>query len=271
MFPLQTDSLPDNPGALRDALEQSLSRVLRPAAGEMVTVEDKNYPELNAIRVSLDDATAGDRPPPRLRSSDTATEPALRVRHFEITGRPVRVQNAAIDLSCQASEVEIAQGRDAEGKVVLFLRNAVQGHVDLAISIADLEALVRTAATAAARKQGVMLEDVQLSLSSHTDRVLDVQVQVRARKLFLTAAVHVHGTLEIDEQLNARLSGLDCAGEGTLGTLACGFLTPHLQKFDGRDFSLMALPLGEVKLRDLRITVGTDLRVTADFGRAPVV
>ena len=73
--------------------------------------------------------------------------------------------------------------------------------------------------------------------------------------------------MAIDEQLNARLSGLECAGEGTLGTLACGFIAPHLARFNGREFSLMALPLGEVKLRDVRIAAGRELRVTAQFGR----
>jgi hypothetical protein len=45
-------------------------------------------------------------------------------------------------------------------------------------------------------------------------------------------------------------------------------LLPHLARFNGRDFSLMALPLGEVKLRDLRIAAGHELRVTAEFGHA---
>ncbi len=268
MFPLQTESLPANPHALREALEQSLSRVLRPATGEMVKVEDRDYPELNAIHVTLDNAIAGDRPPPRVAPPSGTIEPALRVEHFQISGKPVRVQGAAIDLTCRAREVEIGQGRDAEGKIVLLLRNAVDGHVEVSIPMADLEQLVRKAATEAAKKQGVILEDVQVRLSSRTDRALDVEVQVRARKLFLTAAVQMKGSLEIDEQLNAHLAGLDCAGEGTLGTMACGFLGPHLQRLEGRDFSLLALPLGEVKLRDVRIKVGTELRVTADFGQA---
>ena len=93
-------------------------------------------------------------------------------------------------------------------------------------------------------------------------------VQVHARKLFLSATVRISGSMAIDEQLNARLSGLECAGEGTLGTLACGFIAPHLQRFNGRELSLMALPLGEVKLRDVQIAADRELRITAKFGRA---
>lgn len=270
MFPLQTKSLPPDAPALREQLEQSLRQILQPPNGKMVTVEDRSYPDLNAIRISLDHAVAGDRPPPRPTAANGPAEPALRVEHLEISGRPVRVQSAAIDLNCRARAVEIRQGRDADGNVVLLLHNAAEGEVDLSIPLADLEALVREGATAAAKKQGVILEDVQVRLQSRTDRALDVQVEVRARKLFLTAAVHVNGSLDIDDQLNARLSGLDCAGEGTLGTLACGFLGPYLQRFEGRNFSLMALPIGEVKLRDVRLAVGDKLRVTAAFGQTAV-
>ena len=58
--------------------------------------------------------------------------------------------------------------------------------------------------------------------------------RVRAKKLFLSATVQIRGSVAIDEQLNAQLFGLECAGEGTLGTLACGFIAPHLQRFNGR-------------------------------------
>ncbi len=268
MFPLQTDSLPTNAADLRDEIEKSLRSILQPAADQFVTVDDLAYPELEAIRVTLDGASAGDRLPQRLTSPAGSSEPALEVEHFAVTGKPVRVQGAAVNLDCRARQVSLGQGRDAEGKVVLLLRDAAEGEVEVSLAVADLEALVRRGATAAAQKQGVILEDVQLQLKSRTDRALDVEVQVRARKLFLTAAVRMAGSLEIDDQLNARLSDLSCMGEGTLGTMACGFLGPHLQRFDGREISLMALPLGEVKLRDVRIALGEDLRVTAQFGHA---
>jgi hypothetical protein len=232
----------------------------------MVAVEDRNYPELAAIRFSLDEATAGDRPPPRLASPAGPIELALRAEHFELTGHPVRVQGAAVDLSCVASDVQIGQAHDEEGNLLLLLQKAAKGTVEVSISIADLQALVRTGATTAARKQGVILEDVQLRLRAQTERSLDLEVRVRARKLFLAAEVRITGRAEIDENLNARLSGLDCAGEGTLGTLACGFLGPHLQRFNNREFSPLALPLGEVRLRDVRITVDDVLRVSAQFG-----
>jgi hypothetical protein len=48
--------------------------------------------------------------------------------------------------------------------------------------------------------------------------------------------------------------------------MACGVLKPHLQRLDGRTFSLMSFGLGQVRLRDVRIGVDEKLSVTAEFG-----
>lgn len=234
----------------------------------MVTVEEAGYPNLAAIRVSLDGASAGERPPPPPLPPLGPIEAGLRVENFEISGRPILVQGAKIDLHCQAREVQLGQGRDRDGRLLLVLQDATDGNVEVVVALTDLEALLLAGAKAEAAKQGVMVESVQIDLQSRSERALDVVVHVRAKKLFLSAALRIGGSVAIDEQLNARLSGLACEGEGTLGTLACGFVAPHLQRFNGREISLLALPLGEVKLRDVKIAAGRELRVSAQFGRA---
>ena len=266
MFPLQGKVFPATAQDLRDALEESLRQVVRPA-GEMVTVEERQYPRLASIRVSLDNADARDRPPPRPAPSVGKAEPGLEVENFAISGRPILLQGAKVELSCTAREVRIGQGRDKEGNVLLLLQDAAEGNVEVAVACADLEALVLAGAKVEAAKQGVTVENVRIDLRSRSERALNAVVHVRAKKLFLSAAVRISGSVVIDEQLNARISDLKCAGDGTLATLACGFITPHLARLNGRDFSLLALPLGEVKLREVRITAGRELRVTAQFGR----
>lgn len=265
MFPLAVSSLPANAESLRHAIEESLSRLLQPA-GPMVTVEDRNFPDLAALRVSLDQAKVGDRPPmPGAPVGEV--EPAFHVEHFEISGAPIQFQGTPFSLLCQARNVALGQGRDREGNLLLLLQTAEEGSIEIATAIADLENLVRARAKAAAAEQGVTVEDVRIDLRSRGDHALDAVVQVRAKKLFLSATVRISGSVEIDEQLQARLSALQCTGEGTLGSLACNFLTPHLQRFDGRMFSFLTLPLGEIGLRDVRVLAGSDLRVSAQFGQ----
>ena len=266
MFPLSSKNFPPDAEALRVALEESLRRVVTPAA-PMVMIEGNGYPDLAAIRISLDGAEAGERPPPRPAPPVGPVAPGLRVSHFEISGRPILVQRAKVDLSCAARDVCLGQGRDGDGDILLLLQDAADGRVEVGVALADLEALVLAGAKAEAAKQGVTVEDVRIELKARSERGLDVVVHVRAKKLFLAATLQIRGSVAIDEQLNARLFELKCVGEGTLGTLACGFIAPHLQRFDGREFSLLALPLGEVKLRDVRIAAGRELRVTAEFGR----
>lgn len=265
MFPLQTKSLPENSAKLREALEESLTGLVNSSGRPMVTVEDKNYPVLEAIRISLDGAATGDRLPARPTPAGPV-EPALQTANLEIIGRPIRVQKAAVDFEFRAREVKIGQARDISGNLILLLQDAAHGTVQVAISVPDLEALIRAGASVAVRQQGVILEDVRVELQALSERSLSAKVCVRARKLFLNAAVEVRGRLEIDDQMTAHLSGLDCSGEGTLGTLACGFLGPHLQRFEGRTFSLLALPLGEVQLHDIRLSIDDQLRVQAEFG-----
>lgn len=266
MFPLACTRLPADPASLRAAIEEGLRQTIS-AAHEMVTIENKNYPELTALRVSLDGATMGDRPP-QLGVPAGEVSPAFGVDTLEISGTQIRVQGAAVDLQCRAREVTIGQARDGAGNLVLMLQKAAEGLIEVGLPVAELENLVRAGAQTAAAAQGVTIENVRIALQTRGDRALDVTVQVRAKKLFLSANVRLSGSVAIDEQLTAHLSGLTCTGEGALGSLACGFLTPHLQRFDGREFSLLALPLGEVKLRDVRVAAGDELRVSAQFGSA---
>jgi hypothetical protein len=152
--------------------------------------------------------------------------------------------------------------------VLLLLHSAANGHIEISTLTSDLEALIAEVAKTEAAKHGVTIDGVQLLLRSQSSRSLAAEVRLRAKKLFLSASMKITGQLDLDEELNARVSGLDCTGDGAIASVACGVLKPHLQKIDGREFPLMSLPLGEVRLRDVRLAVGDKLSVTAEFGSA---
>jgi len=265
MFPLQRSEFPSTADDFARALSESIQRFVR-VRNDPVHIRTSNYPELEELRIVVDrgEICADPLPPPSVSGS----KPALLAERMEISGRGISLGDASLDLAMQAREVQLNHGRDREGNVVLLLQSAIEGSVDLTVSKNDLQRLILGRARVEAEKHGVSIEDLRLDLRSRGSRSLDVDVQVRARKLFLGATVTIKGRLDIDEHLMAKLSELRCRGDGTLGALACNFLSPVLGRANNYEVSLMALPIGEVRLRDLQLAIGDTLRISARFGTA---
>jgi hypothetical protein len=266
MFLLNATTLPTTAADLARSISESLRSVFS-LAEDPVEVRDLAYPHLAAIEVSLDGGKLPRRPP-ALPSLATEPGPALTVGSFKAAGRGLSVGPAAVDFALTATGVELYQAKERGGQVVLLLHKAAQGCVEASVSKSDLEALIAEVAKSTAETHGVSIDSVELSLRSQSPRSLAAEVRLRAKKLFVSASLQVTGQLDLDEALNARISGLDCVGEGVIGSVACGVLKPHLETLDGREFPLMSLPLGEVRLRDVRLAVGDKLSVTAEFGGA---
>jgi hypothetical protein len=266
MFPLNTATFPSTAADLTRLLNKSLRHAFE-IDGDPVTIRDASYPHLEELTISLDGVRLRGQPPsiPSLSSKPT---PALEVDSFNINASGLSVGPATIDFSLAARGIDLRQATDSEGNIVLVPHNAADGRVEIFVSPSDLEALIAEVARTEAGKQGVTIDNVQLLLRTKSSRSLAAEVRLRAKKLFLSASIRITGQLDLDEELNATISGLDCIGEGAIAGIACGVLKPHLQKIDGREFALMSLPLGEIRLRDVQIAVGDKLSVTAEFGSA---
>lgn len=266
MFPLKTTTFPSSADELARLLNESLRDLFRVQA-DPVAIQAASYPHLEQLHVSLDGARVLGRPP-SIPALPGETSPALEVDSLAINASPLAAGPAAIDLSLSARAVSIHQGVNSAGAVVLLLHSATDGAITIMASPSDIEAAIAEVARTEAGKHGVTIDSVQLTLRSNGSRSLAAEVSLRAKKLFLSASIQLTGQLDLDEELNARISGLDCTGDGALAGIACGMLKPHLQKMEGRVFPLMSLPLGEVHLRDVRIAVADKLSVTAAFGSA---
>ena len=265
MFPLQISEFPSTADDFARALAESIRRFVR-VANDPVHVQASNYPELEELRIVVDRGEICTDPLPSPNVS--GSKPALRAKRMEISGRGISFGGASLDLAMQARQVQLNHARDREGNVVLLLQSAIEGSVELTISKNDLQRLIFGQARIEAQKHGASIEDVRLDLRSRGSRSLDADVQVQARKFFLGATVTIKGRLDIDENLTAKLSGLRCRGNGTLGALACNFLSPILDRANNHEVSLLALPMGEVRLRDLQLVIGDTLRISAQFGTA---
>ena len=266
MFPLKTTAFPTNAADLSRRLNESL-RELFQLSNDPVTIREVAYPHLASLIVALDGAQLRGQPPPvPFPAGDTT--PALTVDSFTAGGSRISVGPAAIEFALEAQHLELHRGTDPDGKLILVLHKAANGHIEASVSASDIEALIAEVAKTEAATHGVAIDKVELSLRSNNPRSLVAEVRLRAKKLFLSTTLRITGQIDLDEGLNATISRLDCTGEGALASVACGVLKPHLEKINGREFSLMSLPLGEVRLRDVRIVTGDKLSVTAEFGAA---
>lgn len=266
MFPLNSATLPSSAEALERLLNESL-RGLFAVEVDPVRIRDASYPTLAEINVSLDGARLRPDPPrPDLISGETS--PALQVDRFSVHAAGLSIGPVTGDLSISAREVFLGQGRNSNDEIVLSLHDAAEGKIEISAPLADLEEVIARIAKGEAGKHGVTIENVQLTARATSPRSLEVEVRLRARKLFLGASIQVTGQLDLDSELNAKISGLKCKGDGAIAAIACGVLDPHLRRLDGRQFPLMSLPLGEIRLRDVRIGVSDKLSVTAEFGSA---
>jgi hypothetical protein len=264
MFPLFRNEMPSSASELEQALNGSLTRLFS-GVTDPVSVRDQTYPQLSSIDIALDGAqlrTNAPRPP-KLNAN---AKPALDVAEMNISANDICVGPATANLRLRAADVQLQQTRDASGEIVLLLQRASTGEIEVSADKAEIENGVAAVARSEAGKHGVTIDNVKLTIASRGERGVDAEVQLRARKLFFSTTVRISAKLDLDEQLNARLSGLTCNGEGAIGALACGTLQPHIEKMNGRSFSLMALPLGEVRLRDVRIAAGDRIAVSAEFG-----
>jgi hypothetical protein len=266
MFPLHTATLPSSAVDLGRLLNESLQRVFV-TESEPVVVRDNFYPHLEAINISLDGARLrADRPRPPVSSGETSL--ALEVDQLVLSASPLPLGPAPIDLAISARDVQLGQTKDSNGQILLSIESAAEGHAAISATPAGLEALVTKLAQDQGNKHGITIDDVQLKLRQESEHSLAAEVRLRARRLFLSTSLKVTGQLDLDEQLNLKISGLKCTGDGGIATLACGILKPYLEKIDGREFPLMSLPLGEIRLRDVRLAVGDKLSVIAKFGTA---
>ena len=268
MFPLYEKELPQTAGDLSHALRGSLQRAVQ-IGGDFVSIRENVYPDLAEIAIDLSGGKV------RMNASrhslpTNAGEPAITAQRFVLKAQPLSLGDAALNLAIVADGIVLHKSSDDAGNLFLQLQRAENGQIVVAIRKRDLEMLIDQMAKIQAGKQGVAIEEVEVNLTSRGSRSLGAEVRLQARKLFIRTTIRIAGVLEIDEQFVAHISDLACSGDGAIGTLACGVLTPHLQALQNRNFPLLALPLGELELREINLYVADGIEVSAEFGASPV-
>ena len=263
MIPLQRNKFPDSKVELARALEGAFRPYVE-KEGTIVTVSARVFPYVDEIEINLDGAVLAAKPPPPPRAVGES-KPACEAAVLTVTARKMRVQGAPINFQLNARDLVFHEGRDGEGDVLLLLQSLRSGNVAVSASQLDLEKAIAEMAQKEAGKHGITIEQTRVAFRARGSRSVSADVSLTARKLLFRTRIDISGQMEIDDDFKATLSNLKCRGEGAIGSIACGALDPHLRKLEGRSFSLMSLPLGDIRLRDVRIAVADTVDVTADF------
>jgi head-tail adaptor len=266
VIPLHRTQFPNSKSELAEAMDDSLRRYVH-KEGPLVTINARVFPYLDEIAINFDGARLDPKLPPFTKAVGE-TRHACEAAVVKVSGRNVSIQGAPLQLQLTASDLVFDQGRDEKGEALLLVKSIRTGHFVVSVAQSDLEKAIRELAEREGARQGISIEETRVSLRARGSRSIAADVRLRARKFLFRTNIDISGQVDIDDQFNARVSNLKCRGDGTVGSLACGVLEPHLQRLEGHKFSLMSFPLGELKLRDVRIAVADTVEITADFGSA---
>ena len=267
MFPLAGKNFPDSGEALAEAIQGALAQVLTlPKKNSAVAVQGGKFPKVKTLKIDLSGASVSAAVPPPKPKATGKREPGVEVDQLEVVGQPIKYEQNKLDLSLSARGVKFDYGRDKKGQPLLVLADAKGGHVEAKISKSDIESLARAAAELAAKQQGIKIEGLDLTLTSSGPRSLAADARVKAKKLMVSGVIHIRGKVDVDDEMNATVSDLECKGEGVVGTMVAGVVQGKLKPYEGKVFPLMTFSLGDVALRDLKIDVKNTVRVSADFG-----
>jgi hypothetical protein len=269
MLPLHGPHLPQTHEQFLQALQGGLGQLVTPSSRPLIQSAGE-FSQYQQLHIDLSGSRLLRPDSLLLPDGSGQTEPGITVDEFRLVGKPLHFEQALFELEFIARDARFVFDRGPQGSPILVPVEAT-GMFHSRIPQASLASLLVSALEEAASKQGVTLDEIEPTLSHLGGGALQLRLRVKATKrigFFPASGVFIiTGRLDIDESLVARISALDCSGEGALGKLLSPLLGGKLQAFNGQSLSLAAFPLGQIRLRDLRIsTPPRELQLQAEFG-----
>ena len=186
---------------------------------------------------------------------------------FEFLARGLSLDDARVDIDLTAQDARLLFTRDKDGKPLLVMGDAKAGRMSVESSLDDVEHLLLARAKKGAAAYGLAVDRASLRLKVENERSIRVHLKLSTRVgRVIPAGLHFRARMDIDENLNGRLSGMSCTGDDVLGPLISGLIHPFIKKYNGTTRPLMNFPKTDMRLRDVQIVSGDTIRLSADFG-----
>lgn len=268
VLPLAAAEIPRTGGQLTDSLLGGWKGALRftdPA--KVVTIVGGHYPAIDSLRVDLSDATVlTDKKGASLNEPKPTTQ-SLGVDHFTLLASPLLSHKAKLNLQLTGEAVKFDVQKDKSGSPLLMMADASSGTLHFDASTADLEKLILAMAKEMASKNGIIVRSVNLKLTSAGPRSIDADLHLSTLFALIPAGLRFTAHVDVDDQMNAKISNLNATGDEILGPLITELLRPALSKYDGKSKLLINFPNEKVKLKTVQIDAGERVTLDATFGR----
>ncbi|MSR56386.1 MAG: hypothetical protein EXS05_01775 [Planctomycetaceae bacterium] len=177
---------------------------------------------------------------------------------------PISLLSAPLYVEFSAAEVVFTHTPErVDHPLAIDLKS---GKMTVEIGYDDLDRLVLELLNRNLRSQNVTMTSVRLTLESNGPRRLCFVGRASGRKGVLSSTLEINGSLEIDDQLNARFTGLELSGPGIFGQIVAGFLQHHVRKLDDRPIPLGKALFGDLRFTDVELHTAERLRVVATIG-----
>jgi len=267
VFPLSAGALPQS----RDELNKSLlgawsSALALPDPAKVISIEGGRYPAVESLRIDVSDGTMHTRKKEEKLRPDGKPQSRLGVGRFEFVGEPLLCDKARLNVNLSAEKVRLDLEHDRSGRPILLLADAQIGKLTFEATPDDLARVVLATAKEMAAPYGVDIVSTSVQIEAQTPRSVTAKLHISTRVGFIPAGMAFKAHVDIDDSMNARLTGLTVDGDEALGPLIVGLLRPGLSKYEGKTRPLISFPSREMHLHDLQIRVDDSVHLTADFG-----
>jgi hypothetical protein len=263
MLPIAGSTLPTSHATLAEAIKLGFAR--HGVTPRELSVEGGVFPRIETIRLDLS-GTKVTREQGVIPATETSATDRIEVARIGINAAPIEFEGAPVEFNLHATAATLALAQGANSFLVPV--NAADGEVNVIANRSDLERLAHSLVVAAAAKQGIEIKKTRLEVTSTGPRSLSFRAEVTAKMFIMSATVALSGRLDIDQELNARLSELSCRGDGMIASAANALLKPHFHKIQDRPIALTSFALGDLKLRDVSLQTGETIRLHGVFGSA---
>jgi hypothetical protein len=238
-----------------------------PDLASAVDIEGGRYPAVDQMRIDLSRAVVNPNHKLARIGDFTASTKSLAVEHFEMVAEPMVNHRSRVNLEITGTHIRLDLQHDKDGKPILMLADASEGTVHFDVTHDDLQKLVLATVREQASSHGISIRSTELDLQSIGPRSLLADLHLSTVVAFIPAGMRFTARVDIDDQMNARISRLDCQGDEALGPLIVGLIRPAINKYNNTTRPLLSFPSGHLHLKDVQIQAGEHVEMTAKFAR----